>query len=138
MLLSTPMAPANDKRRLLESVERALGSWVTYAPHLDFFRRRLRRSRPVPAREVPDDVITMNSRFAVRDEHTGETASYTLVYPDDEAAHAGKLSVLSPMGMALYGARVGDEVCWMSAAGPEVATVQSLIYQPEAAGHHNR
>jgi hypothetical protein len=38
------------------------------------------------------------------------------------------------MGMALYGARVGEEVCWMSAKGPEVATVQRLIYQPESAG----
>jgi transcription elongation GreA/GreB family factor len=40
--------------------------------------------------------------------------------------------------MALYGARVGEEVCWMSTAGPEVATVHRLIYQPEAAGHHHR
>jgi hypothetical protein len=42
------------------------------------------------------------------------------------------------MGMAVYGARVGDEVCWMSPAGPEVATITELFYQPEAAGHHSR
>ena len=80
----------------------------------------------------------MNSRFALRDHDTGETISYTLVYPEEEAVHEGKLSVLSPMGMALYGARVGEEVCWTSAAGPQVATVTKLLYQPESAGHHER
>ena len=31
-------------------------------------------------------MITMNSRFALRDEHTGDTICYTLVYPEEEAA----------------------------------------------------
>jgi regulator of nucleoside diphosphate kinase len=138
MLLSTQATSISDRERLLQAVDRALSSWVTYAPYLDFFRRQLRRSRTVPAEEVPGDVITMNSRFAVCDDHTGETICYTLVYPEEEAPHDGKLSVLSPMGMVLYGAKVGEEVCWMSAAGPQVATVKKLLYQPEAAGHHHR
>ena len=138
MLFSTPLAPANDKSKLLKSVNRALDSWATYAPHLEFFRQRVRRSRPVPTAQVPDDVITMNSRFVVRQAHSGDTLAYTLVYPEDEALTQGRLSVLSPMGMAVYGARVGDEVLWLSATGPEVGTVERLIYQPEAAGHHDR
>ena len=127
-----------DKDRLIAALDRALGSWTTYAPYLEFFHSRLRGSQPVPPQRVPDDVITMNSRFAVRDDQTGEIMSYTLVYPEDEAPHDGKLSALSPMGMALYGARVGEEVCWMSSTGPQVATVKELHYQPEAAGHLDR
>lgn len=138
MLLSTPVTSVSDRERLLQAVDRALSSWVTYAPYLDFFRRKLRRSQAVPTHEVPHDVITMNSRFALRDDHTGDALCYTLVYPEEEAPHVGKLSVLSPMGMALYGAKVGEEVCWMSAAGAQVATVKKLLYQPEAAGHPHR
>jgi regulator of nucleoside diphosphate kinase len=138
MLLSTQAAPANDKQRFLVASERAMNSWATYAPHLKFFRRRMRQSKAVAPEEVPGDVITMNSRFALRDDRTDQTICYTLVYPEHEAPHFGRVSVLAPMGMALYGARVGDEVVWMSATGPEVATVERLIYQPEAAGHHNR
>ena len=138
MLLSTQVTSVSDRERLLQAVDRALSSWVTYAPYLDFFRRQLRRSRTVPAEKVPEDVITMNSRFALHDDHTGDTICYTLVYPEEEAPHDGKLSVLSPMGMVLYGAKVGEEVCWMSAGGPQVATVKRLLYQPEAAGHHHR
>ena len=72
-------------------------------------------------------MITMNSRFELRDEHTGETICCTLVYPEEEAPHDGKLSVLSPMGMVLYGAKVGEKVRWMSDAGPRVATVKKLL-----------
>jgi regulator of nucleoside diphosphate kinase len=138
MLLSTQVTSVSDRERLLRAVDRALSSWVTYAPYLDFFRGQLRGSRTLPAAEVPEDVITMNSRFMLRDDHTGDTVCYTLVYPEDEAAHDGKLSVLSPLGMVLYGAKVGEEVCWMSVGGPQVATVKTLLYQPEAAGHHDR
>ena len=49
-------------------------------------------------------MITMNSSFALQDDHTGDTLCYTLVYPEEEAPHAGNVSVLSPMGMVLYGA----------------------------------
>jgi regulator of nucleoside diphosphate kinase len=132
-MLSTQITSIHDRQRLMQAVDRALGSWVTYAPYLDFFRRQLRRSRTVPIHEVPEDMITMNSRFALRDESTGEIVRYTLVYPEDESTHDGKLSVLSPMGMVLYGAKAGQEVCWTSAAGPEVATVMELLYQPESA-----
>src|SRR6476660_5461494 len=98
---------ASDIERLLEAADRALSSWLTYAPYLDFFRTELRRARPLATSEVPDDVVTMDSRFAVRDYKTDERICYTLVFPEDEAVEQGKLSVLSPMGMALYGARLG-------------------------------
>jgi regulator of nucleoside diphosphate kinase len=138
MLLNTPTTSVSDRQRLLQALDRALSSWVTYAPDLEFFRHKVRRSQAVPTDEIPGDVITMNSRFALRDEQTGETICYTLVYPEEEAPHVGKLSVLSPMGMAMYGAKVGEEVCWLSAAGAQVATVKKLLYQPEAVGHHHR
>ena len=138
MFMHNELTSISDKERLLQAVNRTLDSWVTYAPYLEFFRRKLRRSRTVSAEEVPHDVITMNSRFALRNDNTGETICYTLVYPEDAALHEGKLSVLSTMGVVLYGARVGEKVCWMSSEGPQVATVRRLLYQPESAGHHNR
>ena len=58
---------------------------------------------------------------------------YTLVYPEDESLRDGTVSILSPMGMALLGARVGEEVHWDSADGPQVARIVELLFQPEAA-----
>jgi len=125
-----------DKKRVIERIRRARGAWTTYAPLLDWFRAGLDEVQSVPPAEVPDDVITMNSRFAVMDLRAGESIAYTLVYPEDESLERGKLCVLSPMGIALLGARVGDIVHWNGASGPGSAEVLRLLYQPEAAGDH--
>jgi regulator of nucleoside diphosphate kinase len=126
-----------DKERVIERIRRARSSWSTYAPLLDWFRVGLDDVQAVPTTEVPDDVITMNSRFAVMDLRTEETICYTLVYPEDEALERGKLCVLSPIGIALLGARVGDIVYWNGANGPASAKVLRLLYQPEAASDHH-
>lgn len=137
MLVSTKrVISAQDGDRLSAALERARSSWLTYAPCLDAFRSELGRARALPPADVPGDAVTMNSRFAVIDPRTGESICYTLVYPEQEARRDGKVSVLSPMGMALLGARVGEEVRWISEDGPEVTRVQRMLYQPERAGDH--
>jgi regulator of nucleoside diphosphate kinase len=123
--------------RVIDRIRQARNAWSTYAPLLDWFRSGLEDVEAVQPADVPDDVITMNSRFAVMDLRSGETISYTLVYPEDESLERGKLCVLSPMGIALLGARVGDIVHWNGATGPGSAEVLRLLYQPEAAGDHH-
>jgi regulator of nucleoside diphosphate kinase len=137
MLFSQAIVSDSDKERVIERIRLARSSWTTYAPLLDWFRGGLDDVQAVLPAEMPDDVITMNSRFAVMDLRTGESISYTLVYPEAEAIESGKLCVLSPMGMALLGARVGDILHWNGASGPGSAEVLRLLYQPEAAGDHN-
>src|SRR5688572_10306306 len=94
-----PFVSIPDRERLIERIRQARSSWRTYAPFLDHFRTELGDAHAVPPSRVPPDVITMNSRFEVRDVKTGEVETYTLVYPEDEAPEEGKLCVLSPMGM---------------------------------------
>jgi regulator of nucleoside diphosphate kinase len=136
-MLCEAIVTDSDKARVIERIQEARRAWSTYAPLLDWFRNGLDDVQAVPPQEVPDDIITMNSRFAVMDLRSGETFAYTLVYPEDESLEQGKLCVLSPMGMALLGARVGDVVQWQGSAGPGSAEVLRLRYQPEAAGDHH-
>ena len=132
MLFKRRVTSAADSAKLDAAVSHARQSWSSYAPYLEGFRAQLGRAKVVPPGEVPADVITMNSRFALADPDEGTAVCYTLVYPQEEARQQGRLSVLSPMGMAVLGARVGEEVAWMSSDGPRVATVRHLLYQPEA------
>ena len=106
-------------------------------PCLDWFQTGLSDRPAVPPEEVPGDVITMNSRFEGLDPRSGEAALYTLVYPEEESPEQGRLCVLSPMGMALLGARVGDIVRWNGTGVTRSVEVLRLLYQPEAAGHHD-
>src|SRR5436305_14425165 len=99
MLLCTKVISARDGERLSAEIDRARSSWLTYAPYLDLFRSELRRAQAVPPAEVPDDAVTMNSRFAARDAGTGETICYTLVYPGVEWRRHLKLVDLTSLGV---------------------------------------
>jgi regulator of nucleoside diphosphate kinase len=121
-----------DTRKLRAVVDRAERCWITDVPHLDVLRTAIRRARTAQPAAFPGDVITMNSRFALRNMLTDEWSAYELVYPEEEAVHRNKISVLSSAGMSLLGARVGEEVVWTSSAGPEIALVEKLLHQPEA------
>ena len=132
-----PVVSARDKERVIDRIRKARSSWSTYAPFLDWFQIGLSDRPGVPAGEVPGDVITMNSRFELLDLRSGERATYTLVYPEEESPEQRRLCVLSPMGMALLGARVGDVVRWNGSGVPRSVEVLRLLYQPEAAGHHD-
>ena len=132
MLFSRRIITTEDHERLVRAVERASDSWLSYTPHLDLFRRELRRARKVAPSDVPGDVITMDTWFVLSHPRDSGSIVCTLVYPEQETMRRSMVSVLSPMGMSLLGARVGEEVCWMSSDGPELATVLRLIYQPEA------
>ncbi|MFO0653440.1 MAG: GreA/GreB family elongation factor [Polyangiales bacterium] len=78
----------------------------------------------------------MNSR--VRFEVGGaRRIDRTLVYPWDADELTGRLSVLSPLGSALLGLKVGDTIAWSLPDGTAVdVRVIALLYQPEAAGDH--
>jgi regulator of nucleoside diphosphate kinase len=88
-----------------------------------------------PAR-VPGDVVTMRSTVRLRDLDDGELESFTLAYPEDRDLRGLRLSVLTPLGSALLGARVGDVVS--ARYGLSRVEVQDVLYQPERAGELDR
>ena len=121
-----------DRDRLVE-VTRAKANALRWALFIDELRREIARARVVKPTRVSADVVTMHSKVRLLDQARQSQEVYTLVYPEEANPRAGKLSVLSPMGTALLGARVGDVVSVVGAQGPRAIKVQSVLYQPEAA-----
>lgn len=101
-------------------------------------RGELERAEIRPSAEMPGDIVSMNSLVQVRDLLTGETISFQLAYPQEADADLHKISVLSPLGMAIIGEKVGSVVEWEFAAGKKRLKIERLYYQPEARGHFNR
>jgi len=88
----------------------------------------------VPAPAIEADVVTMRSRVRLRGE-AGRDIVLTLVYPPESDAATGRISILSPLGMALIGHRVGQAIRWRGPDGAaHQATLAEILYQPEAAG----
>ena len=89
----------------------------------------------VPRDRIPADVVTVNSRVTFRDEATGSVHTVTVVYPHDFSPPERRISVLSPVGRALLGRRVGESAVLDIPDGPERhIRILRLHYQPEAAG----
>lgn len=80
-------------------------------------RTVIARANRAPAAKIPRSAVTMNSRLRLRDDR-----EVSLVYPWD--SKRDRISVLSPLGLELLGARVGKRV-------------EAIPYQPEAAGDHH-
>lgn len=98
----------------------------------------LARADVVAPREVPPDVITMNSRARLVDEDTGEEQELTLVYPRDADLSKNRISVLAPVGAALLGLSVGQSIEWpLPHGGTRRLRVLAISYQPEAAGDYH-
>jgi len=97
----------------------------------------LDRAEIVAPQEVPSDVVTMNSEATVRDLGTGEVEKLRVVFPGAAAPRKGAISVLAPLGLALLGTRAGDEVSWEVPGGLRRLRVESVTYQPEAAGRYD-
>ena len=121
-----------DRDRLVE-VTRARANLLSWAIFIDDLRRELERALVVEASRVSPRVVTMHSKIQLHDLTQDRREVFTLVYPEEADLSVGKLSVLSPMGTALLGARTGDIVDVLGAAGPRAIKVESILYQPEAA-----
>ncbi len=91
----------------------------------------------VPVRDIPPDVVTMNTRLRLHAEGEAAPRDITLCYPEDANAEAGQVSLLSPMGASVLGHRVGGEAEWLLPTGAlRTARILALHFQPEAAGQY--
>jgi regulator of nucleoside diphosphate kinase len=95
----------------------------------------LGRARTVAPDAIPSDVITMNSKVVLRDLAAGERLCLTLVFPDAVAHDAQHVPVLSPLGLALLGCRVGDVLEYSEPGRPQRLLIEKIEYQPEARGN---
>jgi regulator of nucleoside diphosphate kinase len=77
----------------------------------------LDRADVVPAGERPVEHVGMGSEVEYRDEATQRTHRVILVYPDKADISQSRISVLTPIGTALVGLRVGDSIEWEMRTG---------------------
>ncbi|MDR7331832.1 GreA/GreB family elongation factor [Roseateles asaccharophilus] len=93
----------------------------------------------LPSRQLPADVVSMNSEIEVLGPRPGQQQRLTLCYPGDASPEQGRISVLSPVGLSLLGRAVGDQVSWQAGHGAAGSLrIQALPYQPEASGDFSR
>lgn len=127
----------NDMKRLKELIMVAREFGKEDEKYLKDLEGELERGKVVKSQDIPNNVITMNSKIRLRNVATQEEMIYQLVFPDNADVNQGKISILAPIGTALLGYKVGDIVKWKVPAGLTKLEVEDILYQPEAAGDYH-
>lgn len=103
-----------DHRRLTIA---ALTSVGERGDHMDYLLYELDRARILPDSQLPQDVVRVGSIVRYK-AIPGDELAVKLVMPDEaEQESAYRLSVTSPHGAALLGARPGHVMTWLSPDG---------------------
>lgn len=122
---------SDDHRRLTQLLHREFSQVAGCKSFLTMLKTELERAAVVDAAEVPSDVVTMDSVVELLDLDSGQRETFTLVYPEEENVREYLLSILSPVGTAILGFRVGDPISWPVPVGVRRMKVLDLLYQPE-------
>jgi len=93
--------------RLIEST--GLGRDASSIALLD---EELARATIVPDDALPQGAVALDSKVVFCDLQSGEQREVTLVVPSKADSEQGFISVLSPVGSALIGLRIGDVIDW--------------------------
>ncbi len=119
-----------ERLHLLVQNQRAAGPAALVEP----LCRELRHAKIIPSEEIPVDVITMNSLVRLREIKSGTIMELTLVYPKNADVATRKISILAPVGSAILGRKVGQEVECAAPRGTLTYQVEEVLYQPESSG----
>ena len=123
-----------DRTRLEELIEVAEEFGGRDRRDLETLAEELARAEVVSSKDVPPDVVTMNSKVVLRDIDTSEEMTYVLAFPKDANIDAGAISILAPVGTAILGYAKGDVIEWPVPSGIRRISIEEILYQPEAAG----
>ena len=102
--------------------------------YLNKLETELDRAEVVDSKDIPADVVTMRSKVRLKDLVSGESNTYSLVFPIEADFAEGKISVLAPIGTAILGYRRGDTIEWPVPSGLRKLRIEQILYQPESAG----
>src|SRR5690606_3840663 len=114
-----------DKARLEELIE------IEQGPALVALEHEIERAVVVDPRDVAREIVTMNSRVALRLDDEPEQVS--LVYPQDADQRLGRLSILPEVGAAIVRYQEGDTIDCMVLDRTRRIRIDRVIYQPESA-----
>lgn len=95
-----------DYLRLMQLIEK------TDSDAADALDLEISRAKIVEDANLPADVVAMNSTLTFSDLDSAEEKTIQLVYPQDADVTQLKISVLSPVGSALIGLKIGGAIEW--------------------------
>lgn len=95
-----------DYQQLMQLIEK------NDTPAADILDQEISRAKIVETKKLPANIVAMNSTVTFMDLDSDEEKTIQLVYPQDADVSQLKISVLSPVGSALIGLKIGRTIEW--------------------------
>ncbi len=92
-------------------------------------RNEIEVAEKVKDENIKENMVRLNSTFTVEDRHTGKQLNFILTLPEHANLKERKLSVLSPLGIALLGYASGEVVEWPMPSGIKSLKIIEVIYK---------
>ena len=96
------------------AAKRAHGKCIS---RIRYLQNVLKFARVLDPKSLPEGEVTLLSKVEFTDLNTGARMTWTIVSPHEMDLQQGKISLKSPVGQALMGHKVGDEVSAQVPAG---------------------
>jgi len=107
----------------------------TYRASLHKLNEEMQSSKVMKSKEVPVDVIRLNSTVTILTGF-GVEKTYQIVTPEKSDLENEKISILAPMGLALFGYAEGDEIMWNFPIGERAIKIIKVKQQPILIKNH--
>jgi regulator of nucleoside diphosphate kinase len=93
-------------------------------------RAELNKAIQLDKKDFPDDVVKINSTVIVKDIDTNRVMTYTIVMPEKADRQHSKVSILSPIGIALLGFRKGIHFTWQYFSARQRLSILEVYNSP--------
>ncbi len=103
---------------------------ATYKASLDKLLEELKSAKILSSSKMPEDVVRFHSIVTIKNPDD-KVKSYEIVTPEKSDLANNKISVLAPLGLALFGYAKDDEIMWQFPVGMQAIKIidveQSII-----------
>ncbi len=87
----------------------------------------LNRAQIAHESSIGNDVIRLNSTFKIMDVNSNRLIEFTITLPDLADLSKKKISVLTPLAVALIGFKKGMVIDWVLPGGPKKIKILNVI-----------
>ncbi|EGR0049792.1 nucleoside diphosphate kinase regulator [Vibrio vulnificus] len=118
----------------MDRISALLEKMANLSPELEKLENELDRANVLAPQQMPDNIVTMNSTVRFTFVGSDKVMEKTLVYPD-QVRNTDDVSIFAPVGSALLGLSVGQQLTWPMPGGAEkTIEILEVTYQPERMG----
>lgn len=100
----------------------------TYKASIEKLTNELKSATIVNDKFMPEEIVRFNSVVTIQTPF-GEPKSYQIVTPEKSDIAQNKLSILAPMGLALFGYAISDEIMWQFPTGVHAIKILKVEQQ---------